>query len=271
MNSLEDILADLKIKNNDVILYLGGRIDDSNLYPPKYVEYLREKIKIINPTTIICHNYWYAKKYYEKQILPQDTKIDIILGYLEYFVKGELQTIEPKEYTGHKNWVKILVEKNPNLVYAFYQFPNKTCELKDSKFNDEVFGKDYNLNNLKCFNMEREYSPKLFDDLGWTNNIASKHGEKSRNATDGFRVITKLIGAGFSNLNILGFTAFGSDEDQSYHTTYGYKRYAGQKYFDLKTSEDQRAEADILQSMVLNQKINNLENYDKLIQYLNRK
>ena len=86
MNSLEDILADLKIKNNDVILYLGGRIDDSNLYPPKYVEYLREKIKIINPTTIICHNYWYAKKYYEKQILPQDIKIDIILGYLEYFV-----------------------------------------------------------------------------------------------------------------------------------------------------------------------------------------
>ena len=67
------------------ILYLGGRIDDDNLYPTKYRKYLNSKIKELSPDKIICHNYWYAKKYYENGILSEDTKIDMVLSYYYYF------------------------------------------------------------------------------------------------------------------------------------------------------------------------------------------
>ena len=267
----EQIYESIDLQEHDVILYLGGRIDDDNLYPPEYVEYLKDEVERLNPTKIICHNYWYAKKYYEKGILAEDTKIDMILNYFHYFLKGDLQTINPAEYSHHRSWIKILTEKNPNLVYALYMFPGKTYNPNDPKLNGELFGEDYNLNNLKYFNIEREYSPKRFDNRGWTIGSALSHGDRERNATDGFSILTGLVDAGFRNLNILGFTAFGSDEDQSHHTAYKYERFAGQKYFNLNTSEDQKAEADILQSMTLTGKINNLENYDKLMQCLKEK
>ena len=55
---------------------------------------------------------------------------------------------------------------------------------------------------------------------------------------------------GFKNLNIIGFSAFGSGEDESKFSKYNYDRegdrYYGKTYFHLSTSENQRLESDIL-------------------------
>ena len=95
----DDIFKYAGFKKDDVILYLGGRIDDDNLYPDKYVKYLRDKIKRLNPDKIICHNHWYAKKYYEKGILTKNTKIDMVFVYYYYLSEGGLQAIEPSQYS----------------------------------------------------------------------------------------------------------------------------------------------------------------------------
>ena len=264
--SKEDIFKYIDLQENDVILYLGGRIDDDNLYPPKYIKYLKAKIKRLKPTKIICHNHWYAKKYYESGILTKHTKIDMVLTYYHYFKGGELQTINPTDYDGHHNWIKMLIDKNPNIVYAMYISEGNKPPLV--KADDGWFREDYDLNNVKYFSFDRTYSPQGLtgEDLG--------HGVRTRNASDGFGVVTNLVKAGFKNINILGFSAFGSDEDMSYHTTYncgGDSRFVGRKYFDLEDSVDQRAEADILQYWAHTKKIKNLESYEKLIYTLKDK
>ena len=129
------------------------------------------------------------------------------------------------------------------------------------------------INNFKFFSYPRGYSPKklLEGDPKLSASVPfSTISTTTINATDGFAVINGFLEKGFKNLNIIGFTAFGRDEDLSYHTSYGAhdSRYAGKKYFDLKTSENQRVEADILQSYIQNKKINNLEDYGKLMSYL---
>ena len=71
------------------------------------------------------------------------------------------------------------------------------------------------------------------------------------------------------NLSIAGFSAFGSDEDDSYFTKYSTSvdsRVNNKSYFQLQTSEDQRQEADILKEWTQNKCINNLENYEILTQ-----
>ena len=269
MNILRHFIEDvfkkyIDLQENDVILYLGGRIDDDKLYPPKYAEYLNTKIKELQPTKIICHTHWYAKKYYENGILSGDTKIDMVLAYYHYLVHGKLQGINPKDYSDHRAWMKILIDKNPNMVYAMYISDGK--KPPSVSVNGDWFREDYDLNNVKYFFFNRRYSPKDLTDGEFNKG-------KIRNATDGFAIISGLVKSGFDNLNILGFSAFGSDEDQSYFSEYGEEdpRFAGQKYFDLKTSEDQRMEADILQYWVQSKKINNLENYGKLMSHLEEK
>ena len=51
--SIEEVYKCGNLHKDDVILYLGGRIDDDALYPPKYIKYLRDKIKRLKPTKII--------------------------------------------------------------------------------------------------------------------------------------------------------------------------------------------------------------------------
>ena len=73
------------------------------------------------------------------------------------------------------------------------------------------------------------------------------------------------------NLSIAGFSAFGSDEDDSHFTKYSTSvdsRVNNKSYFQLQTSEDQREEANILKELTLNKYINNLENYEILTQSL---
>ena len=152
------------------------------------------------------------------------------------------------------------------MVYAMYIVtPGEAWT--SAKYDNSWFGEDYNLDNIKYFIFDREYIPKNL-----TNDPS--YDEKKRNATDGFAMVANFVRAGFKNLNIIGFSAFGSDEDQSYHTAYGSSSYApgdhrlaGQKYFDIDTSEDQRTEADILQLWTQTKKIKNVENYSKLISY----
>ena len=66
MFHLNMVKNDKSIDNEQVVLYLGGRIDDDALYPKSYCSYLNSKIKELNPTKIIAHTPWYAKKYYDK-------------------------------------------------------------------------------------------------------------------------------------------------------------------------------------------------------------
>jgi len=257
--SQDDVFKYVDLRENDVILYLGGRIDDNNLYPPKYVKYLKAKIKRLNPTKIICHNPWYAKKYYEKGILTRNTKIDMIFVNHGYLDGGQLQTIDPTEYGDYNEWFKILIDKNPNIVYAMYLNNNPISSVN---VRDDLFVENYDINNVKYFYYDRKYS--INDLIGET----LGHVDESRNASDGFAMVISLVAAGFKNINILGFSAFGSDEDMSYHSEYncgGDSRFFGKKFFNLITSEDLPVESDIMKYWVKTKKINNIENYDKLI------
>jgi hypothetical protein len=261
----EGLFNSIGIKANDTILYLGGRIDDGNLYPTEYVNFLNNKIKKLNPSKIIFHNHWYAKKYYETGILDSDTKIDMVVVYYSYLNGSSLQTIHPSEYSDHREWIKILTKKNPKMVYGVYK--SEGPKPSSIQLDCELFAENFDTNNVKYFCFDRVYSPKhlIGHDLG--------HGGHRRNASDGFGMIISLLNLGFSNLNILGFSAFGSDEDMSYHTEYqcgGDPRFKGKKLFNISTSEDLPAESDIMKHWVNIRKIKNIEDYNTLISYLKR-
>ena len=260
-----DSLHKYGLQQDDVILYLGGRIDDDSLYPAEYRKYLNSKIKELNPNKIICHTHWYAKKYYDGGVLDVSTKIDMILVNYWYFTKGKLETINHADYGGdHRSHIKPLINKNPNMIYATYQCGICKTDSPTVGVDTSWFGEDYDFNNIKCFYFTRKYSP---------NDLVEGAGGGTINATDGFAVITQLVKSGFKNLNIIGFTAFGSDEDQSCFSEYGSMnpiQVAGKKYFDLKTSENQRMEADILKNYVKQKKINNLEDYGELTRHLKK-
>jgi len=264
--SIEDVFKCVGLQENDVILYLGGRIDDDALYPKEYRKYLNSKIKRLKPTKIICHNHWYAKKYFDKGILPKNAKIDLILTYSPYFIENSFTSINREYYDGHPAFLRTLTDESPNIICALY-WPARPKEIVpyDTDVNAKSFHAGYDLNNVKYFSFGRAYTPQ---DLAPPFHDTD---ENPRNATDGFAILTNLIKAGFKNINILGFSAFGSEEDQSYHTEFGPGEFAGQKYFDLKTSEDQRTESDILQYWVQTKKIKNMEDYNKFISCLKRK
>ena len=262
----EDLFKSVGINPSDTILYLGGRIDDDNLYPAEYIKYLNNKIKKLNPSKIICHNHWYAKKYYERGILDIDTKIDMVVVSHAYVMSGKLQTIYTSDYSDHREWMKILINKNPKIVYGMYI--SEGSKPSSVMADPEWFTEDYDTNNVKYFTFDRTYTPKHLagEDLG--------HGAVARNASDGFGMIISLLNLGFSDLNILGFSAFGSDEDMSYHTAYecgGDPRFKGRKLFNLYTSEDLPAESDILKHWVNTRKIKNVEDHNTLMSYLKEK
>tara|TARA_B100000575_G_scaffold184579_1_gene148445 strand:- start:1857 stop:2744 length:888 start_codon:yes stop_codon:yes gene_type:complete len=286
---LENLHKYMNLQEDDIVLYLGGRIDDDNLYPAGYASYLNEKIKKLAPNKIICHTHWYAGKYYDKKILDESTKIDVITAYRDHFQRGPRETINVVDYINHKKTLKKITTLNPNLIYAIYicHPTHAAYRTVPGKFDisDEIqerFGSGYDFNNIKYFYFSRRYCPNNL--INWDMNVFS--GEQkikewkglNVNATDGFAIINSFLNAGFKNLNILGFTAFGSEEDMSNFTEYNCKnetgpdtRFNGLKYFDIKTSENQRHEADILQDYVASKKINNLEDYDKLLFYLKEK
>ena len=49
---ISSLLECMNLQQDDTILYLGGRIDDDNLYPANYRKYLNFKIKELNPKKI---------------------------------------------------------------------------------------------------------------------------------------------------------------------------------------------------------------------------
>ena len=281
--SIEKIFKHIDLQEDDVILYLGGRIDDDNLYPPKYRKYLRDQVERLNPSKIICHNHWYAKKYYENGILSRDTKIDMLLSFHCYFSAGEIQSINPSYYDDHLDWIKILIDKNPNIIYALCiddgtpygrkRYATQDLGPSSVRVDDSWFGEDYDLNNVKYFDYDRRTSAKYLRGKypGYGGGRLCRYGERQINSTGGFAMIKNILNAGFKNLNILGFSAFGSKEDQSHFTPYGKKSYyAGIKYLNIPTSENQQAEADILKYLVENEYIYNLEHYQTLRKYLQK-
>jgi len=260
--NIENLFEFLNLKKDDVILYMGGRIDDDNLYPEKYRKYLKNQIEILKPDKIICHNHYYAKKYYEKGILNEDTKIDLLLIYYHNMIGRIPEVINPSHYEDRDEWMKKLVEINPDIVYGVY------CpwggRSKTLNISQEKFGNDYDLERVKYFHSDRKYSAK---------NLTDGNVSGGGNASDGFNIFSKFVQAGFNKLNLLGFTAFGCDEDSSHFTKYGPgdDRFAGRTYFDLKTSEDLCAESNILKYWNETNKINLVENYTELITSLKEK
>ena len=229
-NELDNLYTFLNLKEGDVVLYMGGRIDDDNLYPEKYRKYLNSKIKELNPDRIICHTHWYAKKYYNGNVLEKSKKIDMVLAYRAHFINGPTQTISLEDYNDHGEYLKMITTINPNLVYVLYNF-NK---------------------------------------VNFTQSAVILEDEKYENFSDGFAIINRLISYDNIDLNIIGFSAFGQDEDSSRFTPYNLSDtdYKDLNYFDIKTSENQRIEAEILKNYIELKKINNLENYDMLTKFL---
>ena len=276
---IESLLDSVELKCYDSILYLGGRVDDDNLYPPGYTKYLNQKIKELNPKKIICHSHWYAWKYYEKGILDESMKIDITVCNYGYLSTNTFDPINKHDYKGDHLWcIKGLIEKNPNIIFAAYKTQSETgiaTSAVQTPSSVDFYMKwfkgcdpRYSINNLRYFTLDRRYNPLnlVNKDLGRRYTLC--YGNHVRNSTDGFGVLTNILKLGFKKVNIIGFTAFGSDEDQSHFTPQGAGPYAGRKYFDLKTSENQRVEADILKYLAQNNKIKNLENYKKLMSCL---
>ena len=267
-NELDNLYTFLNLKEGDVVLYMGGRIDDDNLYPEKYRKYLNSKIKELNPDRIICHTHWYAKKYYNGNVLEKSKKIDMVLAYRAHFINGPTQTISLEDYNDHGEYLKMITTINPNLVYVLYNFnkvnfTQSAVILEDEKY--ENFSDGYDLKNIKSFYFDRSYRP---------NNLIDEARDEwdglKFNCTDGFAIINRLISYDNIDLNIIGFSAFGQDEDSSRFTPYNLSDtdYKDLNYFDIKTSENQRIEAEILKNYIELKKINNLENYDMLTKFL---
>ena len=270
---IESLFDNTDLKYDDSILYLGGRIDDDNLYPTDYIKYLNQKIKELNPKHIICHSHWYAWKYYDRGVLDESMKINTIVCNYGYLSTDTFDPINKEDYQGSHLWcIGPLIEKNPNIVFASYgvRAMNGSPPCSAVNLYREWFGgydNRFKVSNLKYFTFDREYSPPSLTnkDLG--------HGSHGRNSTDGFAILTNLLNMGFKKLNIIGFTAFGSNEDDSNFTEYTTSRdprIINRKYFQLETSEDQLAEADILRYWVENKKIYNLENYEILTKHLEK-
>ena len=274
-NGIANILKYLDIKKQDSILYLGGRIDDDNLYPLGYRKYLREKIKKLNPTKIICHSHWYASKYYSGQILTDDTKVDMIVVNCDHFQSGECQPINRGDYDyDHRVYVNVLTNKNPNMIYAMYKLSPAPSQVAISPV---WFKGNYNLNNVKYFSFSRPYYVNALIDWNLKplpdKMFCTKWGSVKINSTDGFAILNGLLAAGHKNLSIMGFSAFGMNEDTSHFTPYSLEdsRFKNLKYFDINTSENQLVEAEILKNYVEQKRINNLENYDMLSYCLNKR
>jgi hypothetical protein len=290
MNNMHEYLD---LQEDDVILYLGGRIDDDNLYPEGYAKYLHSKIKELKPTKIIAHTHWYLQKYYAAGILDENIKIDMVLAYYDHFLRGPRETINLEDYrdgddhSKHLGVLRKITDNNPDMIYATYNvrgyrgssYP-RSITLKHQR---DWFGESYDLNNIKYFSYNRQYCPN--DLVEWdmdpidpsslspVEEFRKKHSGQKINATDGFAVINGFLNVEFENLNIIGFSAFGFDEDSSYFTPYNDLMgvsFRGLKYFDIKTSEKQSVEAEILKIYTEQGKINNLENYDRLLHFLNK-
>ena len=273
---VSNILEYLQIQKDDTILYLGGRIDDDNLYPKGYRNYLRQKIEELNPTKIICHSHWYASKYYNREILSEKTKIDMIVVYNSHFQTGQCQPIKREDYDSlHRMYISVLTHKNPNMVYAMY-IPSNTAPPKVT-INPVWFGANYDLKNVKCFSFSRPYRVSSLIDRSLkplpNQKFCDEWENVSINSTDGFAIINGILATGFKNLNILGFSAFGMNENTDYFTPYRLKdqRFNNLKYFEINTSENQVVEAEILKNYVNQKRITNLENYDKLWYHLEKK
>ena len=268
---IDNVLKYINLKEEDVVLYLGGRLDDDDLNPLSYCKYLNAKIKELNPTKIIAHTHWYPKKYYERGVLDDTTGIDMVLVHYKHLRDGSCQSINIKDYENHRAYIRKLTAKNLDMIYAIYKCETNRYPLAgDQDFVEinntlmDFFDVNYDFkNNFKYFYHDRAYSPE---------NLMEGHTEfrGSMISTDGFAVINGFLEAGFKNLNIIGFSAYGAHEDLSYHTAYGGEdyRFFGRKYFDLDTSENQRVEADVLQYYLQTKKVNNLEDYDKFMYYL---
>lgn len=271
-----NILEYLKIKEGDTILYLGGRVDDDNLYPAGYRKYLRQKIEKLNPTKIICHSHWYASKYYNKGLLSKNTKIDMIVVNNGLFQRGECQPINREDYDSeHRSYISLLVDKNPRMIFAGYT--PKITAPSSTKVDPAWFGMNYDLKNIKCFSFSRAYKANSL--INWSLNplpnkkFCDEWGHVSINSTDGFAIINGILSSGFKNLNIIGFSAFGMNEDTTYFTPYSLEdsRFNNLKYFDIKTTENQMVEAEILKNYVDQKRITNLEDYGELWHHLKEK
>jgi len=261
---IEGVFASINLKNDDVILYMGGRIDDDNLYPQEYTKYLNNQIKKLKPNKIICHNHWYAKKYYEKGILDKDTKIDLIVVNYEHVKKSIISVINPSHYEDHDEWMRKLIDINPDIVYGMYCPHSSGPET--ATISEEWFGKHYKPERVKYFKGNRSYSAEDLTE----GNVSKRSGA---NSSDGFNIFSKFVQYGFKDLNLLGFSAFGCGEDPSNFTKYGEEdvRFAGRTYFNLQTSEDLCTESNILKYWSETNKINFLENYAELISALKEK
>ena len=262
---IDNLLSSVGATKDDTILYLGGRIDDTNLYPKNYIEYLNLKIKELNPNKILCHSHLYAWKYYHLGILDDTTQIDMIISHNNYLQSNIYHPINRNEYADeHRSYIKELMNKNPEMIYATYNNVGRHRKTKSIQVETKWF---LNSDNIRYFTFNREYSPKQLveQDLG--------HGTQMRNSTDAFGVLYHFIKLGFKKLTIAGFSAFGSTEDSSYFSKYNSNdsRFSNKTYFDLETSEDQKTEADILQYLCDNNILTNLENYSKLKESIQHK
>ena len=224
----------------------------------------------------------------------------MIFCYFNYLQRENFQPIDVEYYGGsHIQYIKYMIEKNPDVIFAAYHTDlGKGNNIDSLQFTKSWFTPvtsytesrtcrhrhfhHYNLDNIVYFGLDRSYRPLdlVETDLG--------HGDHARNGTDGFCILNNFLKLGFKNVNIVGFTAFGSDEDDSKFSKYQSDKwgnyydgsYSPQEamemkasmnttYFNLPTSEDQRAEADILKYYVEQKKINNLEDYGELSRSLN--
>jgi hypothetical protein len=274
---VENILKYLDIKPDDKILYLGGRIDDNSLYPPAYNEYLRKELKKLKPTKIIAHSHWYALRYYERQILSDDSKIDMFISNATHTLKGKCQPIDIKNYDSDtRKTLEKMLKKNPEAILVLYKTHSKVRAGKirskepQKSLSLGTLSMYFNSDNIRCISIGRPYKVNDLIDTSLSplpdKAFIDQWGKELINATDGFAILNGILSTGFKNLSIMGFTAFGRAEDTHYFTPYSLKdrRFHGRNYFEIKTTENQMVESEVLKNYIDQKRINNLEDHDQL-------
>ena len=253
----------LLINNNDIVLYLGGRILDNKTgkfnekcYPENYCKFLNIQIKKLNPSKIICHSFMYAELYYKSKILDKEMKIDIIFNWLYYYLN------KPRWYYGELNYkyINTLIDKNKSTKFLLYysHLPDAKSYPPPSK-NDLINRLELRLNseNIKYFlhskeNSSRKITPNTIIDI---NKYMIDDYLKTYNASDGFLFIDYFVKIlKLKNLNLVGFSCFDNKLD-ILNNDYTH---------NMNTTENQYLENDLIFQMINNNIIKTLENVNEL-------
>lgn len=251
IDNLKEFLVNTSGKKN---LLLGGRINHKSLYNPEYCKKLNLEIKKLDPDKIYCLSFHYAYLYYKYNILDTTNKIYYIHTYSLYFTNENLfnnynfmkkyKTYATPKFDILQTELDHIINLNPDTIFGISYGSELKLKPNSLKINTE--------NVYLIIGSTKDSYRKIVPN---NNNITiddylKNNYEKTYNCTEGFFIIDNFVKNDI-NINLIGFSTFGSNEN----TNEEIKDYL----HNMKTTERQDIESDILYKLVKNNNINCLE------------